>query len=315
MATRRPTLKHRLEYLGLYVAYILGRTLPRRRFIRVGEWLGRFVFDVLRIRREVALSNLRFVFQAEKSEQELVDLARRSYAQLVGTLLEFASLSRTKKEELREIVSFEGLEHLEAALSTPKRGAILVTGHYGNWELFGAAFVARGYPTTFLVKEQSNPLASKMQNRLRADGGIEIVKQGPLVARGVLRALRRGHLVGILPDQDAGRHGVFVDFLGRPASTFKGPAFFAWKANVPIIQGYARRMPDGTHRGKLEPPIYPDPHADEEEEVRRLTQLYTSDLERWVRAYPENYYWVHRRWKTQPEPGDISNSHGTENSG
>ncbi len=314
MATKRPTLKHRLEYLGLYVAYILGRTLPRRLFIRVGEWLGRFVFDVLRIRRGVALSNLRFVFQGEKSEQELVDLARRSYAQLVGTLLEFASLSRTKKEELREIVSFEGLENLEAALSTPKRGAILVTGHYGNWELFGAAFVARGYPTTFLVKEQSNPLASKMQNRLRADGGIEIVKQGPLVARGVLRALRRGHLVGILPDQDAGRHGVFVDFLGRPASTFKGPAFFAWKANVPIVQGYVRRMPDGTHRGKLEPPIYPDPQADEEEEVRRLTQLYTSDLERWVRAYPENYYWVHRRWKTQPEPGDASNSHGAEDS-
>jgi KDO2-lipid IV(A) lauroyltransferase len=172
--------------------------------------------------------------------------------------------------------------------------------------------VARGYPTTFLVKEQSNPLASRMQNRLRAAGGIEIVKQGPLVARGVLRALRRGHLVGILPDQNAGRHGVFVDFLGKPASTFKGPAFFAWKANVPIVQGYVRRMPDGTHHAVVEPPIFPDPNAGEEEEVRRLTQLYTKDLERWVRAHPENYYWVHRRWKTQPDAEDGPSGNAAE---
>ncbi len=298
---KKPTLKHRLEYLGLYLVYLMGRFLPRRLFVKVGEIVGRFVFDVLRVRRRVALDNLRFVFGEERSERELVDIARRSYAQLGGTLLEFASLSRMGRKELLEEVSIEGLEHLDQALSGSGRGVILVTGHYGNWELFGAAFVARGYPTTFLVKEQSNPLASKMQNRLRAMGGIEIVKQGPLVARGVLRALRNGHLVGILPDQDAGRHGVFVDFMGRPASTFKGPAFFAWKANVPIIQGYVRRLPDGRHVGQILPPIHPDPDASEEEEVRRLTQQYTNDLETWVRAHPENYYWVHRRWKTRPE--------------
>ncbi len=301
MSEKRPTWKHRLEYVGLYLLYLMGRFLPRRLFVKVGEAVGRFVFDVLRVRRRVALDNLRFVFGGEKSEKELVELARRSYAQLGGTMLEFASLSRMGRKELLEEVEILGLEHLDRALEVDGRGVILVTGHFGNWELFGAAFVANGYPTTFLVKEQSNPLASRMQNRLRAMGGIEIVKQGPLVARGVLRALQNGHLVGILPDQDAGRHGVFVDFMGRPASTFKGPAFFAWKANVPIIQGYVRRLPDGRHVGQMMPAIYPHPEAPEEEEVRRLTQLFTDDLERWVRRYPENYYWVHRRWKTRPE--------------
>ena len=231
----------------------------------------------------------------------LVDLARRSYMQLGGSLLEFASLWDITAEELRRIVRIDGLEHLDA-IRASGRGAMLVTGHYGNWELFGAAFVAQGYPTTFLVKEQSNPLATRLQNQLRGRGGIEIVYQGPLVARGVLRALEKGHLVGILPDQDARRHGVFVDFLGRPASTFKGPAFFAWRTGVPIIQGYIRRLEDGTHHAVMLPPIHPDPAAPEDEEVRRLTELYTRDMERWVRAHPENYYWVHRRWKTQP-PG------------
>ena len=303
MSGKQPTFKHRLEYAGLYLVYLMGRFLPRRRFVKVGEWVGRFVFDVLRVRRQVALENLRFVFGDHLGEDELVGLARDSYAQLGGTLLEFSSLSRTNRQELLDEVSIEGLEYLDQALEEKGRGVILVTGHYGNWELFGAAFVARGYSTTFLVKEQSNPLASKMQNRLRTMGGIEIVKQGPLVARGVLRALQKGHLVGILPDQNAGRHGVFVDFMGRSASTFKGPAFFAWKANVLIVQGYVRRLPDGRHVAKIEPPIYPDPTAPEDEEVRRLTQRFTKDLERWVRAHPENYYWVHRRWKTRP-PGE-----------
>ncbi len=306
MSEKKPTFKHRLEYAGLYLVYLMGRTLPRRRFVKVGEWLGRFAFDVLRVRREVALANLRFAFGEEMSEEEIVDLARRSYAQLGGTLLEFASLSRMTQRELVDEVEIEGMEYLEEALEKSGKGAMLVTGHYGNWELFGAAFVARGKGTTFLVKEQSNPLASKMQNKLRAMGGIEVVKQGPLVARGVLKALRRGHLVGILPDQDARRHGVFVNFLGRPASTFKGPAFFSWRENVPIVQGYIRRLPDGRHLAVAEKPIWPNPDAPEEEEVKRLTQLFTNDLEKWIRAYPENYYWVHRRWKTQPPDADAA---------
>lgn len=301
---RRPTLKHRLEYAGLYTVFLLSRVLPRRAFIRVGSWVGRFAFDVLRVRRAVTLANLRFVFGHERADGELVRLGRRSYEQLGGSLLEFSSLYSMDEHELRRVVRIDGLEHMDAALRGG-RGAMLVTGHFGNWELFGAAFVSRGYPTTFLVKEQSNPLASRMQNLLRARGGIEVIHQGPQVAREVLRALRRGRLVGILPDQDARRHGVFVEFLGRPASTYKGPAFFAYRANVPIIAGYIRRNPDGTHIGQVLPPIYPDPSRDQEQEVARLTQAYVRDMERWVRAHPEHYFWVHRRWKTQPSAGWI----------
>jgi KDO2-lipid IV(A) lauroyltransferase len=297
---RRPTLKHRLEFAGLYVVYVLGRLLPRRTFVGLGAWLGRLVFDILGILRDVTLGNLRATFEGERTEAEILDLARRSYGQLGGSLLEFASLPGMNRRELIECVEFEGLEHIDR-VREGGCGAMLVTGHFGSWELFGASFVARGYDTTFFVKRQKNPLVADLQDEIRRRAGIEIVTEGPAVAKGVLRALRRGHLVGILPDQDARRHGVFVEFLGRPASTYKGPAYFAYRAKVPIVPAYVRRTEDGNHIGTVLEPIYPRPDAEPEREIFRLTQAYTDRMSEWIRRFPEHYFWVHRRWKTVPE--------------
>lgn len=297
----RPTLKHRLEFLGLGFVFVLGRTVPRRAFVRLGSMLGRFVFDVLKIRREVAIANLQTAFP-DRARGELVEIARRSYGQLGGSLLEFASLPGMDGEELRRCVRFENLEALERARAGG-RGAMMVTAHFGSWELFGAAFVSRGHDTTFFVKRQKNPLVADLQDDIRRRAGIEIVTEGPAVAKGVLRALRQGHLVGILPDQDARRHGVWVEFLGRPASTFKGPAFFAYRANVPILPAYVRRTENGDHVGVMLEPIYPDVSREQEAEVFRLTQAYTDLMTTWIRRHPEHYFWVHRRFKsTPPDP-------------
>jgi KDO2-lipid IV(A) lauroyltransferase len=300
MPAPKPTLKHRFEFAALYVVFVLGRIVPRRAFVKLGSLLGRLVFDVLGIRREVALTNLRHAFGHEKSEAELVDLARRAYAQLGGSLLEFSSLYDAKPEDLRAWVKIENLETFDRVMAQG-RGCVIATAHYGSWELFGAAFAAYGYETTYLVKDQRNPLTAALQNEIRRRGGIDVVKEGPAAAKGTMRALRQGRMVGILPDQDARRHGVFVDFLGRPASTFKGPAFFAYRANVPLIPAFGRRLPNGNHVGVVHEPIDPDPSRPQEEEIQRLTQYYADHLSEWVRRYPENYYWVHRRWKTQPE--------------
>ena len=298
---RRPTFKHRLEFLGLGIVFLLGRTFPRTAFVRLGAALGRFVFDVLGIRREVAVDNLSTAFP-DRPREELVALARRSYGQLGGSLLEFASLPGMDRDELIRCVRFENLEAIDRVRRSG-RGAMLVTAHFGSWELFGASFVARGYDTTFFVKRQKNPLVADLQDDIRRRAGIEIVTEGPAVAKGVLRALRQGHLVGILPDQDARRHGVWVEFLGRPASTFKGPAFFAYRADVPIIPAYVRRTEDGDHVGVVLDPIHPDTSRDQEEEVFRLTQAYTDLMTAWIRRHPEHYFWVHRRFKsTPPDP-------------
>ena len=296
--SRRPTLKHRLEFAGLGLVFLLGRSLPRRMFVRIGSALGRFVYDVLKIRRDVTRDNLRHALP-ELDEPAIDRLARRSYGQLGGSLLEFASLPGMGHEELIRCVRFENLEAIDGVRASG-RGAMLVTAHFGSWELFGASFVARGYPTTFFVKRQKNPMVADLQDDIRRKAGVEIVTEGPAVAKGVLRALRQGHLVGILPDQDARRHGVWVEFLGRPASTFKGPAFFAYRAGVPIIPAYVRRTEDGDHVGVILDPIEPDLSRDPDEEIFRLTQTYTDLMTKWILQHPEHYFWVHRRFKSTP---------------
>lgn len=298
---KRPTLKHRLEFLGLGLVFVLGRFLPRRFFVWLGAAIGGFVHDALKVRREVTRSNLRAAFP-DKPEGEVHTLAREVYAQLGSSILEFAALPGMDGKDLRAAVHIENL-HIVDELMAAGRGIMFVTPHFGSWELFGASFVAQGYPTTFFVKRQKNPLVADLQDDIRRRAGIEIVTEGPGVARGVLRALQAGRLLGILPDQDARRHGVFVEFLGRPASTFKGAAFFAARAGVPIVPGFVRRQPDGNHIGTILPPIEPDPTHDPEAEVFRLTQLFTDTMTEWILRYPENYFWVHRRFKsTPPDP-------------
>ncbi len=295
----KPRFKHRLEYAGLYLVFLLSRIVPKRASLGVGAWVGRVVFDVLKIRRDVALSNLRFVFDQTKSEQEIVDLGRRSYEQLGRSLMEFAQLYSSSPEERLARVRIENTEYLEQMMADGN-GCVMVTGHYGNWEMFGSALAAHGYKTTYIVKRQHNPYSNRMQEELRRRGGINTVEEGPFMSRAVLRALRSRHIVGVLPDQDARRHGVFVNFLGRPASTFKGPAFFAYRANVPLFAGFIRRLEDGNHVATLLAPIHPDPSRPQEEEIERLTQAYSDQMSEWIRRYPENYFWVHRRWKTKP---------------
>jgi KDO2-lipid IV(A) lauroyltransferase len=116
----------------------------------------------------------------------------------------------------------------------------------------------------------------------------------------MLLALRRGEFVGFLGDQDAGQAGVFVDFLGRPASVFRGAAYLAWRLRYPIIVGLCWREADGFHRLEVHPPLEPDPALDEESAVLDLTRRHVALLEQTVRRRPEFYYWIHRRWKTQP---------------
>lgn len=295
---RKPTFKHRLEFLALGFVFVLGRRLPRRFFVWLGAGIGRFVHDVLKVRREVTRENLRRAFPG-RDESDIERIGRDVYAQLGSSILEFAALPGMDDAALREAVPIENLSIVDE-LRRQERGIMFVTPHFGSWELFGASFVAQGYPTTFFVKRQKNPLVADLQDDIRRSAGIEIVTEGPGVARGVLRALQRGRLLGILPDQDARRHGVFVEFLGRPASTYKGAAFFAYRAGVPIVPGFVRRQPDGNHIGTILPPIEPDPDHEQEAEVFRLTQLFTDTMTEWILRYPEHYFWVHRRFKSAP---------------
>jgi len=251
----------------------------------------------LRFRREVVLENLRVTFP-EKSESERLVIAANTYRNLAMSLVEYARLPVTSMEEMTETIEIEGREVLDRALAGAK-GAVLVTGHFGSWELMGAYLTGLGYPVSFLVGEQKNKAVDDLMNQLRRTKGIGIIKMGATLRR-VIEALKKNQFVAMLSDQDAGSHGVFVDFLARRASTPFGPASFALRTGAALVTGFILRQDLSQHRVILEEVIVPSPSGDRNRDLTSLTQAYTGVLEKYVRERPDHWLWLHRRWKTRP---------------
>jgi KDO2-lipid IV(A) lauroyltransferase len=266
--------------------------------VALGGVLGRIAFDLLRIRRSVTLANLEQALGSTLSRRERIVTARCSYINFAKSMVEFALLGRLTRERIGSLVRLRDFHHIDRALSRGS-GALVVTGHFGSWELLGAATAARGYPVDFLVGQQSNRLVDDLMNGLRRKAGIGIISRG-IAARGVLGSIKNNRIVALLSDQDARRMGMFVDFFGIPASTFQGAAQFAYRTGCPIFCVFIIRLDDGTHEAVCLPPIEVRVGSDRDEEVRRLTAEHTRRLEEYVTRYPGHYFWAHRRWKTRP---------------
>ena len=293
-------IKHRIELVGVWFLLLLPSILPLKLAVKLGGTLGIIAFDIFRVRRKISLENLKRAFGDKYSEKELKSIARRSYVNFAKSMVEFASLRRFSRdrEKLVRLVKFDGLEILDSCLERGK-GVLTVTGHFGSWELMGAAVSAMGYPVDFLVGEQSNTLVDNLINDLRRSAGIGIISRG-IAAKGVFRSLKNNRVVALLSDQDARRSGIFVDFFSTPASTFQGAAQFSYRSSAPIVCCFIVRNPDETHRVVFTEPIEPNCDADKESEIERLTQEHTKVLEQFVTRYPDHYFWSHRRWKTKP---------------
>lgn len=296
---KKVTPNHRLEYAGARVIQALICALPCAVAREIGACAGRAAY-VLGVRRTVVAGHLRRVFGGARSDADLRRIALEAYANFGRMVFEYAWFPRLTRRGVRSHVSLAGREHLDQALEAGK-GAVLVGCHLGNWEML-ATLATMGYPLTFLVGEQHNVLVDRLMNRLRARFGVEIIPiTGSLT--GAFRALRRNRLVALLSDQDAGPHGVFVDFLGLPASTPYGPARFAASTGAALIPWAVVRRRGGKHEIVIcEAVSRPSADAAEVDVVRLFTQGYSSAFEAFIRQHPEQYFWMHRRWKTKP-PG------------
>ncbi len=295
-----------VEYAALSSFLRLARSIPRRAALAMGRGIGDVLFDLVRIRRTVCLDNLRKSFP-EKGEEEILQVARSCYRNFAQTAIEAARLPHLSKETIIGMGEIRGREHVEW-IAAQGRGAILLTGHFGNWEWGGALLPALGYPTQVVVGRQHNRRVGDLMDRIRRGTGVGVLS-AETDLRGIMKALRRGDLVAIVADQDAGRDGVFVEFMGRPASTAVGPVRLAQRFGVPILPGFTLRGPDGRYRLELRPPILVPAGREETAVIVAYTELWSRMLEEYVREYPEQWFWMHRRWKTQP-PGLPSNAKG-----
>ena len=286
---------HRIE---TWLARGLANDLSRRpwpQVLKTGARLG----DLMRglgLRRRVAEENLAIAFPDQTAERRAEVLAAH-YRELGRVASEYPRLGTLVHAADDEVVArATGVEHLEAARKAG-RGAVLLTGHYGHFELLGA-WLGRIHPVDFVVKPLSNPGVDAMLAGWRAEAGVGTIPLGAGLRR-VFEALRANRWVAMVADQDARSHGVFVPFFGRRCSTPKGPAELALRTGAPIIMGFARREADGRHTIDLMPPLeIPDRNAPGA--VERLTACHTALLESEVRRHPEGWFWLHKRWKTAP---------------
>lgn len=251
------------------------------------------------LRREVAESNLARAFP-ERPEEERRAILAEHYREVGRVAWEYPRLPGLVGAADGEVVAeVRGLEHLESAAARG-RGAILLTGHYGNFELLGA-WLGKRHPTDFVVKPLSNPKVEAMLADWRRGAGVGSIPIGA-GARRVFEALRENRWIAMLADQDARRHGVFVPFFGTLASTPAGPAEFALRTGAPIVMGFGHRRPDGRHELDVQPAL-PMPAGTGDDAVRALTAAHTALLEEWVCRHPAMWFWLHRRWKTPPPAG------------
>ncbi|MBX7244003.1 MAG: lysophospholipid acyltransferase family protein [Candidatus Sumerlaeaceae bacterium] len=299
--TSQPTVRlaYRLQYTAyLAVSWLLGR-FGRRALIRFSDAIAWVAFSVLRIRRKQVFENLHTAFGDSKPTAELRDIAKWSYRNFALTFLELAHPTMLNGQNGEFFDSPEGMEN-HAAL--PPGALIFVTGHFGNWECPRHFTHDRGIKMAVFAKPLHNPLIDAAITRKRQERGLDVIMAAKNPS-GAIRALRKGYYLAMLADQDARRQGIFIDFFGKPASTFTGPAFFARRLNIPLMPAfYARdRSPDRRLKLVLFPHIMADPSAPEEQEIERLTEYHVRILEEMVRKYPDNYFWHHRRWKTRPK--------------
>ncbi len=295
--------KNNFEYFLVLAVGKLIRILPLSAALTVGKGIGLMFYYVIPVRKKVAIENLTNAFP-EKSLQEIDQIVKNTYINLARNMIEFMRTPIHTKDFLDSHVHFVNPEILDQAYAQNK-GGLCLTGHFGNWELMGAAISSKGFPMTGLAKEQRNKKVGKLVEDYRKKTNLGTIPMG-MGVRGVLKALKEKKFVAIASDQDAHSKGVFVDFLGRPSSTAPGVATLALKSCAPIIFGTCVRDKGGHHTVYLELIDHSDLEGVNEENIKILTQRHATALEKNVRKWPDHWLWMHKRWKTKPPVENVS---------
>ncbi|HZE71610.1 MAG TPA: lysophospholipid acyltransferase family protein [Pyrinomonadaceae bacterium] len=297
-------LRIKLEYLLARSLVTSMGILPRGLALRVGEALGRLGYFFTGRLRRTGERNLQIAFP-ELTDEERRRLLVRSFESLGRLLAEFSQFPKLRAEQLRQLIEYDevGLSHLRQA-EADQRGVIFLTGHIGAWEVLSFGWSALEYPISFLVRPLDNPLVEEMIERIRTRFGNRAIDKKS-AARQALRVLREGGTLGILSDLNTQEfEGVFVPFFGKLACTNAGIATLALKTDAVVIPTCA--VWDAGKRRYFfhgDAPVELIRTGDHQRDVELNTSRFAAAVERMVRLYPDQWLWIHKRWKTRP-PGE-----------
>ena len=292
--TRR--LSDYLVYTSVLAVGFIARRLSLRLALEMGSGIGNLVYAILKKRRNIALNNLRMVFK-DKQDAEITEIAKQSFQNVGKTLIEFLRFPKYDIQQIKGMVRLEGEEYLKQAILSDN-GVIIVTAHFGNWELIFHVLAGMTDKLSAVAQRFKNQGLDKLTNKYRIIHGGEIIEK-KLAIKQVLLNLRKGFCVMILSDQNAGDSGIFVDFLGVPASTAKGAVAFAMRTGATILNVFDVRQSDGSHVIKISKPMKIESSGDLQRDVKEGVKRITQALEQMIYEYPSQWLWMHNRWKTK----------------
>lgn len=292
-------LGYDLAWGGIQVLKGLGAVLPLSLLRSLGALLGGIARHVSSRDMKRARQHLKIAFP-EMNARDRERLLAVTMRHLGRTAAESLWLLGASSDEVDQLCDIQGQEHLFKALENG-RGAVLITGHLGNWELLNAKLGTAGIPMTIAVREVYDPRVDQLATRLRSRFGAEVVQRGHGAGSKLFGALQRNRVNGLLIDQDIRNiPGIHVPFFGKPALTPIGPAQLALKADCPIVPAFAHRRKDGTHLAEVFPALPAPSSSQSQEQIRELTSLATAAIETQIRRHPAQWVWMHRRWRSRP---------------
>lgn len=297
-------LKHRIEYWALRLFAGLLRHLPYRGSLAIAWLLARLAFHVVRFRRRETLRRIRSVFGDRYSEGEIRRIAWQSLRNICFTAVDVMRIDRLRPDQIRTYA--DTMHHLKSAIARGN-GAIIACPHMGSWEL-AAAIVRQSGMTLFSVAgKQHNPLFDQFLNQLRERGGNEILMRGDHILRAIIKRLKAGQILAVLPDIRMPTPGLPIRFLGQTANIGPGIALFARMAGAPIVPIINTRTGWTRIQSQAHPPLWSDPNLDKDADAQRITQAIFDIIEAAIRADPGQWFWYNKRWILDPlttaEPG------------
>ncbi len=273
--------------------------LPRNSAIALGGVLGKLSYFLIAKARRKTQANLKLAFGKAISEKHLKEIACRVFVNLGKNVADAVRLKKMKWEDVGKITEIEGLEYFDQAYQAGK-GVIGFTGHVSNFELMAAYFSLRGYKLSVIGREVYDPRLDRLLVKNRESVGLKNIPTSAGV-KPLLKVLRSGEFLGILADQDSSRvRGIFINFFGRPARTPVGPVLLAYKTSSPIVPMAIIRIENNRYRIIVKPQVELAFSDNREKDVADTLQKCTDALESIIREYPDQWLWMHDRWRSKP---------------
>jgi len=269
----------------------------------IGRFFGKILGDIISVvplaRLKVSFKNIKKTLGRSMTDSEICRLNRRVYEHFGQTLFELTHIFRINSRNIDRYVVFEGAENLSRAISKEK-GVFLLSGHLGNWEIMTAALSIKFGGLCAVAAPQHSPTVERLIYTIRTRFGMEVIPKKNGMKR-MISAIRQNRLVGILLDLNTKwDQGVFVDFLGLPSCTNKGLALIALKTDTPVIPIFAVRGEDGLYHILIGEELKLIRTGDRTVDIEENTALFTRIIESYIKRYPDQWLWIHKRWKTLP---------------